>query len=129
MNDVRDGFLGLSEGLLAAPVGAAEAFVGLPMDVYGAVKGGRAAYNAPDEQGMDAFTKEFDDTPMTTQWIQENVTNDYLPSWMQEGMGAEGRFGGEFVAPGGYFKILKALGLGRKEITGSSLLGGGTAIE
>ena len=66
---------------------------------------------------------------MTTQWIQENVTNDILPSWMQEGMGAEGRFAGEFIAPGGYFKILKALGLGKKEITASSLLGGGTAIE
>ena len=129
MNDVRDGFLGLGEGLLSAPVGAAEAFVGLPMDVYGAVKGGRAAYNAPDGQGMEAFTKEFNDTPMTTQWIQENITNDVLPSWMQEGMGAEGRFGGEFIAPGGYFKILKALGLGKKEITASSLLGGGTAIE
>ena len=127
-NDIKDGMLGLGEGLLSAPIGAAEAAFGLPMDVYGAAKGGYAAYNADEGKGFDAFEKEFNDTPMTTQWIQ-GYTNKVLPSWMQKGMGSEGRYIGEFAAPGGYFKILKALGLGKKEITGASLLGGGSNIE
>ena len=137
MNDVRDGFkdgfrdafTSTAEGLLSAPVGVAEAVVGLPMDVYGAAKGINAAYNAPDGQGMDAFTKEYNDTPMTTAWIQDR-TNEYLPEWMQgDSAGSWGRLGGEWLAPGGYFKALKRLGLGKKEIAVSSLLGGGTAIE
>ena len=33
MNNVRDGFLGLGEGLLSAPVGAAEAFVGPGVEI------------------------------------------------------------------------------------------------
>ena len=129
-NDIKDGMLGLGEGLLSAPIGAAEAFVGLPGDLVGLAKGGRAAYNAPDGQRLDAFGKGFEERTYlpTTQDIQ-NVTNDYLPSWMQKGMGSEGRYIGEFAAPGGYFKILKALGLGKKEITGASLLGGGSNIE
>lgn len=128
-NGVRDAFTGTVEGLLSAPVGVAEAFVGLPMDVYGAAKGIGAAYDAPDGEGWDAFTQEYEDTPMTTQWIQER-TNEYLPEWMQgDSAGSWGRLGGEFIAPGGYFKLLKRLGLGSKEITGASLLGGGTAIE
>lgn len=133
MNDIqegaRDAFIGTAEGLLSAPVGIAEAVVGLPMDVYGAAKGLNAAYDAPDGKGMDAFLQEYDDTPMTTQWIQER-TNEYLPEWMQgDSAGSWGRLGGEFLAPGGYFKALKRLGLGYKELYGASLLGGGTAIE
>ena len=137
MNDIkqgfqegaRDAFIGTAEGLLSAPVGMAEAVVGLPMDVYGAAKGLNAAYDAEDGKGMDAFLQEYDDTPMTTQWIQER-TNEYLPEWMQgDSAGSWGRLGGEFLAPGGYFKALKRLGLGSKELTGASLLGGGTAIE
>lgn len=128
-NGVRDAFTGTVEGLLSAPVGVAEAFVGLPMDVYGAAKGISAAYDAPDGEGWDAFTQEYEDTPMTTQWIQER-TNEYLPEWMQgDSAGSWGRLGGEFIAPGGYFKLLKRLGLGSKEITGAGLLGGGNAIE
>jgi hypothetical protein len=137
MNDIkqgfqegaRDAFIGTAEGLLSAPVGIAEAVVGLPMDVYGAAKGLNAAYDAEDGKGMDAFLQEYDDTPMTTQWIQER-TNEYLPEWMQgDSAGSWGRLGGEFLAPGGYFKALKRLGLGYKELYGASLLGGGTAIE
>ena len=133
MNDIQDGFrdafTGTAEGLLSAPVGMAEAVVGLPMDVYGAAKGLNAAYDAEDGKGMDAFLQEYDNTPMTTQWIQER-TNEYVPEWMQgDSAGSWGRLGGEFLAPGGYFKALKRLGLGYKELTGASLLGGGTAIE
>ena len=129
-NDIRDGFLGLGEGLLAAPVGAAEAFVGLPGDLIGLAKGGRAAYNAKEGEGWDAFANGFNEETYlpTTQDIQD-VTNKFLPSWMQKGMGAEGRLGGEWLAPGGYVKLGKKLGLNGSNITGMGLLGGGVNIE
>lgn len=129
-NDIRDGMLGLGEGLLSLPVGIAEAFVGLPGDLIGLAKGGKAAYDAPDGQGFDAFEKGFNSRTYfpTTQDIQ-NVTNNYLPSWMQEGEGATGRVAGEWLAPGGYIKLGKKLGLNRKNMTGIGLLGGGTNIE
>ena len=129
-NDIRDGMLGLGEGLLAAPIGAAEAFIGLPGDLIGLAKGGQAAYNADEGQRFDAFEEGFNERTYlpTTQDIQK-VTNEYLPSWMQEGMGGQGRLGGEFVAPGGYFKIAKKLGLVGKQLTGAGLLGGGVNIE
>ena len=129
-DDIRDGFLGLGEGLLAAPVGAAEAFVGLPGDLIGLAKGGKAAYNADEGQGWDAFEGGFNERTYlpTTQDIQD-VTNKFLPSWMQEGMGSQGRIGGEFIAPGGYFKLAKKLGLNGNNIAGAGLLGGGVNIE
>lgn len=130
MNNIRDAMLGLGEGLLAAPVGAAEAFVGLPGDLIGLAKGGRAAYDAKEGEGWDAFEQGFNQRTYlpTTQDIQ-NITNEYLPSWMQEGMGGQGRTAGEWLAPGGYAKIGKKLGLNRNNMTGMGLLGGGANIE
>ena len=125
----RDLFTSTAEGLLSAPVGVAEAVVGLPMDVYGAIKGGKAAYDAEEGKGWDAFTDEFNDTPMTTQWIQGH-TNKVLPEWMQGNTaGGWSRLGGEFIAPGGYFKAAKRIGLGKDQIVGAGLLGGGMNIE
>jgi len=129
-NDIKDAMLGLSEGLLSAPVGIAEAFVGLPGDLIGLAKGGSAAYNAPEGQRLDAFEEGFNSRTYlpTTQDIQ-NVTNEYLPSWMQEGMGSQGRTAGEWLAPGGYVKLGKKLGLNRNNMTGMGLLTGGVNIE
>ena len=129
-NDIRDGFLGLSEGLLAAPVGVAEAFVGLPGDLVGLAKGSKAAYDAKEGEGWDAFEQGFNSKTYlpTTQDIQ-NITNEYLPSWMQDGMGSQGRTIGEWLAPGGYAKLGKKLGLNRNNMTGIGLLGGGANIE
>ena len=129
-NDIRDAMLGLGEGLLSAPVGVAEAFVGLPGDLVGLAKGSKAAYDAKEGEGWDAFEQGFNQRTYlpTTQDIQ-NVTNEYLPSWMQDGMGSQGRTIGEWLAPGGYAKLGKKLGLNRNNMTGIGLLGGGANIE
>jgi hypothetical protein len=129
-NDIRDAMLGLGEGLLSAPVGVAEAFVGLPGDLIGLAKGSKAAYDAKEGEGWDAFEQGFNSRTYlpTTQDIQ-NVTNEYLPSWMQGGMGSQGRTAGEWLAPGGYVKLGKKLGLNRNNMTGMGLLGGGANIE
>ena len=129
-NDVRDAMLGLGEGLLSAPVGAAEAFVGLPGDLIGLAKGGKAAYDAKEGEGWDAFEEGFNQrTYLPTTADIQSVTNNYLPSWMQEGMGGTGRTAGEWLAPGGYVKLGKKLGLNRNNMTGMGLLGGGANIE
>ena len=48
---------------------------------------------------------------------------------MQEGMGSQGRTAGEWLAPGGYVKLGKKLGLNRNNMTGMGLLTGGVNIE
>lgn len=129
-NDIRDAMLGLGEGLLSAPVGAAEAFVGLPGDLIGLAKGSKAAYDAKEGEGWDAFEEGFNQrTYLPTTADIQSVTNNYLPSWMQEGMGGTGRTAGEWLAPGGYVKLGKKLGLNGNNITGMGLLGGGANIE
>lgn len=127
---IKEGMLDLGEGLLSVPVGAVEAFVGLPGDLIGLAKGGKAAYDAPEGQGWDAFEEGFNSRTYlpTTQDIQ-NVTNEYLPSWMQDSGGQTGRTLGEWIAPGGYVKLGRKLGLNRNNLTGMGLLSGGANIE
>jgi len=114
--------------MAAIPVGAVEAFFGLPGDVVGLARGGYDAYNADEGQGWDAFSKGFEKpTGLPTTMDIQQATNPYLPKMIQEG--DDGRLLGEFAAPGGYLQLLKKLYKGKNMIAGGGLIGGGTNIE
>ncbi len=121
----RDDLLG---NMAAVPVGAVEAFFGLPGDLVGLARGGYDAYNADEGKGFDAFSKGFDKpTGLPTTMDIQNVTNPYLPKMIQEG--DDGRLLGEFVAPGGYLGLLQKIRKSKNALTAGGIIGGGTNIE
>jgi hypothetical protein len=122
----RDQLIG---NLAGVPVGAAEAFVGLPGDLIGLARGGYDAYEADEGKGWDAFEEGFNKPTLlpTTQDIQ-SVTNPYLPDNIVE-HGGDGRLTGEFLAPGGYIGLLKKTKKIKDMLTTGGLIGGGTHIE
>ena len=119
----------LTGNMAGIPVGAAEAFFGLPGDLIGVARGGIDAYKADEGQGWDAFEQGFNKPTLfpTTQDIQ-NVTNPYLPNNITE-HGGDGRLTGEFLAPGGYLGLLKKAAKAKNAMTTGGLIGGGSNIE
>lgn len=119
----------LTGNMAGVPVGAVEAFFGLPGDLIGVARGGYDAYNADEGQGWDAFEEGFNKRTYmpTTQDIQD-VTNTYLPDNITQ-HGGDGRLTGEFLAPGGYIGLLKKAKKAKNMLTTGGLIGGGTNIE
>lgn len=122
----RDQLTGNMAGL---PVGAVEAFFGLPGDLIGVARGGYDAYKADEGKGWDAFEEGFNKPTLfpTTADIQ-NVTTPYLPDNITQ-HGDDGRLTGEFLAPGGYIGLLKKAKKAKNMLTTGGLLGGGANIE
>ena len=119
----------LTGNLAGVPVGAVEAFFGLPGDLIGVARGGHDAYKADEGKGWDAFEEGFNKPTLfpTTQDIQ-NATNPYLPDNITK-HGDDGRLTGEFLAPGGYLGLLKKAKKAKNLLTTGGLISGGTIIE
>ena len=119
----------LTGNLAGIPVGAVEAFVGLPGDLIGLTRGGYDAYKADEGKGWDAFDEGFNKpTGLPTTEDIQNVTTPYLPDNITK-HGDDGRLIGEFLAPGGYIGLLKKAKKAKNMLTTGGLIGGGTNIE